>query len=234
MTNRTRLLTAALATAAALAAVPSTAQACWDGVYVETDTVSIAISTEVSEAEWSPERARSYAKWAGRIAALVPAGHSMSIEHGYISVCDLTGECKDIEQTWEDPYLSNLFELTADVLDTPRGTVARARRTNAEPMTVQVAATRNLDGAYKLANEINDAELELHGFLDVGGFPAMNEYAHVVESWKDQAPMYHVVVGSYLDRDDAEAAAASVETALGMHGFVRKLDQWSVEDELGC
>lgn len=232
MTIRTRLLVATLASVAALAS--STAQACWDGVYVETDTISIAISTEVSEAEWTPERARAYAKWAGRIAALVPEGHSMSIEHGYISICDLTGECRDIEQTWDDPYLSNLFELTADVLDAPRGTVARARRTNVEPMTVQVAATRSLDGAYEVANDINEAELELHGFLDVGGFPATNEYAHVVESWKDQAPMYHVVIGSYLDRDDAEAAAAAVESKLGMHGFVRKLDQWSVADELGC
>ncbi|MEM6989564.1 MAG: SPOR domain-containing protein [Myxococcota bacterium] len=233
MSIRTRVLTAALA-AATLVAAPATASACWDGVYVETDTVSIAISTAASDAQWSPERARSYAKWAGRIGALVPEGTTVSIEHGYITVCDETTDtCRDIEQTWDDAHLFNLFELTADVLDAPGRTIAAARRTTVEPLTVQAAATRDLYAAYKMADRINAAELGIGGFLDVGGFPSVNEYAHVVESWKGDMPMYHVVAGTFLNRADAKAAAVTLHEELGVEGFVRVLDQSSVE-ELGC
>lgn len=234
MSLKSRILPTVLAAAAFAVAAPVTASACWDGVYVETDKVSLAISAGTSDAQWSPERARSYAKWAGRLAALVPDGKTVSIEHGFITVCDDTAKtCKDIERTWDDPHLFNLFELTADVLGASGRTIAQARRTTVEPLTVQAAATHDLKVAYSLAERINNATLSIGGFLDVGGFPATNDTAHVVESWKDDTAVYHVVVGAFLDRDDADAATITLREEVGLKGFVRALDQDSVND-FGC
>ncbi len=234
MSIRSRFLSAVLAAATLAVAAPSTANACWDGVYVETDKVSMAIDTGAADAQWTPERARSYAKWAGRIGALVPEGTTVSIEHGYITVCDdSTDTCRDVDRTWDDPHLFNLFELTADVVGASGKTIAAARRTNVEPLTVQAAASRDLEAAYRMADRINAAEVSFGGFLDVGGFPAHNDRAHVVETWKGDMPLYHVVVGSFMNRDDADAAATALREDVGVNGFVRVLDQWSVE-ELGC
>lgn len=233
MSTRTRFVAAALV-AAALVAAPGTAQACWDGVYVEGEKVSIAIATDEGDTAWTPERARAYAKWIGRIGALVPDGTTMSIEHGYISICDdATRTCRDAKQSWDDPYLSNLFELTADLMQASRGTIAKARRTEVMPLTVQVAASQDFYAATAMAERINGAGLQLTGFLDVGGFPSANEYAFVVEDYDSDTLMYHVVVGSYLDRADAKAAAVALDEELGLSGFVRTLDQHS-PDSLGC
>lgn len=235
MTIRTRLFATALVAATAVTALPNRAHACWDGVFVETDKVALAIATDESSATWSPERARTYAKWAGRIGALLPEGTTLSVEHGFITICkDATESCIDIEQTWEDGHLFNLFEMTADLVDAPRGTIAKARRTTLTPLTVQVAASRNPGAAEKLAGRINAAQLGQTGFLDVGGFPTANADAHVVESWNGEAPLYHVVVGAFLDRAQADEAAVTLEDALGLDGFVRALDQSSLVEELGC
>jgi hypothetical protein len=227
----TRLLAASLA-ALTLATIPSTADACWDGVAISTERVTLAVPGDDT---WSPEDARRWAKWAGRIDALVPAGKTLSVTFGYVEICDdATGDCTEAEQTWDNDDPFTLFELTADVLGASRKEIAHARRSAATPLTVQVAASNDLDAATKLAERINEAGLGLTGFLDVGGFPAFNAYAHVVESTGTETTAYQVVVGAFLHRDAATAAVVELEKELGMTGFVRVLDQSSVSPDEGC
>lgn len=224
---------AALTLAASLAA-PATASACWDGVAFDTDRLTVSMATDLQAAEWTPERARNYAKWAGRLHALVPEGKTLDVEFGYIHLCDVVADtCEELDVTWNENYLSNLFEIVADATGVSDAQVMAARRSHMQPLTVQVAASSDLEAAESLAHDINEEMIGVKGFLEIGGFPAINDDAHVVESWKGDAPTYHVVVGSFLDREAANAAASTLKHDLGLRGFVRTLDQDSV-DSVGC
>lgn len=226
----TRLLGTSLV-AILVANVPASARACWDGVAINTDRVSLAIEGDTT---WSPEEARRWAKWAARIDALVPEGKTLSVVFGDLEICDVaSGECTTGATAWENDDAFTLFELTADAVLASNRTIAAARRTAAMPLTVQIAASRDLEAATKLAERINAAALELSGFFDAGGFPAANDYAHVVESNGSDHATFHVVVGAFLGRDDADAAATTLAAELGLHGFVRPLDQSSISEE-GC
>lgn len=221
-------LTAGLALAVALA--PATSQACWDGTAISTGKVFLALGDTTP---WSPEQARHWATWASRIDALVPEGKTLNVTHGMVEICDADGPCTELEGEWNGSAFS-LFEHAADAFEAPRKTIATARRQHAMPLTVQVAASADLEAAHALADRINGAELGLHGFLDIGGFPASNAYAHVVEGNGTDAVVYHVVVGAFLARDEADAAAATLEAELGIDGYVRRLEQSSVVSNEGC
>lgn len=228
----TRLFaTAAFAAALTTALVPGTAVACWDGMAISTDKVFLAMGDQT---QWSPERARHWATWTARIDALVPEGKRLSVTHGFVEICDAEGPCTELEGEWTNGSGFSLFEQVADAFDASRKTVATARRQHAMPLTVQVAASADLEAARALAARIDAAELGLHGFLDIGGFPSANAYAHVVEGTSDGAVVYHVVVGAFLDREQADNAATTLEGELGMRGFVRRLEQTSVVEDEGC
>lgn len=229
---RTLFATATAALAFAAALLPNTSQACWDGMAISTDKVYLAIGDETP---WSPEQARHWATWASRIDALVPEGKRLSVTHGFVEICDADGACNELEAEWSNGSAFTLFEAAADAFDASRKTIATARRQHAMPLTVQVAASADLDAARGLAVRINEADLGLHGFLDVGGFPASNAYAHVVEgTGTDGIVVYHVVVGAFLGREQADEAVATIETELGMTGYVRRLEQSSVAVVEGC
>lgn len=228
----TRLVAASLA-ALVFAAVPSTADACWDGTAITTENVSLSIAGDDT---WSPEEARRWAKWAGRIDALVPAGKSLNVMFGEIEICDdATGECAMSSRTWDDSDPFTLFEVVADEVGASRKQIAVARRAAIEPLTVQVAATHDLAAAEKMATRIDDAGLELSGFWYAGPFPGVSSSAHVVESTNaDGVTTYNIVVGAFLQRAHADEAVAVLGSELGMSGFVRALDQSSVTYEEGC
>jgi hypothetical protein len=227
----TRLLAASLA-ALTLATVPSAANACWDGISVSTERITLAVP---GDATWSPEDARRWAKWAGRIDALVPAGKTLSVVFGDVEICDdATSTCTLAPATWDNADPFTLFELVADTVGATPKQIATARKTAITPLTVQVAATDDLAAAHRLATRVNEAGLELTGFLDIGGFPAMNAYAHVVESTSTVGTRYHVVVGAFLQRDAAKSAAAELDAQLGLHGFIRTLEHSSVTEQEGC
>jgi SPOR domain len=229
--QRMRLHSPVVCSLALLAALaPNLAAACWDGIAISTDKVVVAI--EGSE-PWSPEQARHWATWIARIDALVPAGKTLSVTHGDVEVCEDGGACQQIDGEWSDASAFWLFEHTADLFAASRKQIASARHTETVPYTVQLAASHDLTAAEQLAARINAAELEVYGFLDVGGFPSSNPYAHVVESSASDAVTYHVVVGAFLEQADADAAMRVIEGELGMHGFVRPLDQSSITEE-GC
>jgi SPOR domain len=221
-------LVASLVTAV-LTGLPATAHACWDGTAIVTERTSIAIE---GEASWSPEQARRWASWAARIDALVPEGQNLSTNFGIVELCDAEGTCSTLSETWQGDGFT-LFELTAAATGASRRTIARARHRDVAPLTVQVAASHDLEAAMHLASRINEAELGLSGFMDVGGFPSSNPYAHVVESEQDGQITYGVVVGAFLGREDAETARAALSAELGLRGFVRPLDQSSIS-EMGC
>lgn len=232
MSIASRLACASLA--ALTLGAPATASACWDGVSIGTERMTLSIPTDVDRAEWTAERARSYAKWAGRLDALIPEGKTVSVEFGWITICDVAADsCTEHHIMWEDDYLPNLFEILADATEASNAKIMAARRLNTKPLTVQVAASSSLYGAEALAERINEQMLGLNGFLDIGGFPAINDDAHVVESYKGDRVTYHVVVGSFLERDKAKKAADTLEHDLGLKTLVRTLDQSSVED-VGC
>jgi len=230
MTIRSGLALALLATLAP-ALVSRPAHACWDGIAASTPKVTLAIE---SAQTWSPEQARHWAKWIARIDALVPPGKILQVMHGDIEVCDETiEECELLDVTWDDGSAFTLFERTADIFATSGATIASARRMHRMPLTVQVAASHDLEAAERLADRINAAELDLSGFLEMGGFPSDHGAAHVVESYAGDMFAYHVVVGAFLQRDEAEAAAAALASELDLHGFVRPLEQSSISGE-GC
>lgn len=212
------------------ALLPSTALACWDGMAITTDKVVIAIETD---ARWSPEEARHWAKWVARIDALVPEGKTLSVTHGYVQICTTGGACEDVAEGWEHATAFTLFERTAALFDASGSAISDARHMHAVPLTVQVAASRDLQAAEKLAARINAAELGVSGFFDAGGFPSANASAHVVESFAGDDVVFHVVVGAFLEKREAESAARTLEQELGVQGFVRTLDQSSISEE-GC
>jgi hypothetical protein len=220
-----RPVIAAFALFTALA--PTLAQACWDGVAVTTDKVTIQ---RTDTQTWDPEDVRRWAKWTARIDALVPDGSHLDVFDGDASLCDADNECTEIG-TGLTPF--QLFERTADAVDATRPAIAAARRHDAMPYTVQVAASHDLRAAEQLAARINESDLGVHGFYEAGGFPAMNEFAHVVESVGSDSVTYHVVIGAFLAKAEAEAAQSFVASELGMRGFVTALDQWSITEE-GC
>jgi hypothetical protein len=225
-----RFASALLTLVTALAVLPRSADACWDGISVSSSKVQLGIE---STAAWTPEQARYWATWIARIDALVPEGKSLSVMHGFVQICDdAGGECEGVEASWDDSQPFTLFELTADLFEAKRATIHAARRTERAPLTVQIAASHDLIAAEKLAMRINESELPLAGFLDVGGFPSSNAVAHVVEPVYYDG-VYQVVVGAFLERSDADGALQVLASELDMHGFVRTLDQWSVGYE-GC
>lgn len=218
-----------LALVAALSStlLPSLAHACWDGVALSTDKLTIQ---RFDTQSWSPEEVRHWAKWVARVDALLPEGSHLDVFEGDATFCDGQKECVEIG-TGLTPF--ELFERTADAVHASRATIHAARRMESTPYTVQVAASHDLAAAEKLATRINEAELGLHGFYEAGGFPSFNAYAHVVESFGPDDTQYHVVVGAFLAKDEATNAMDVIASELGMHGFVRKLEQSSIEEE-GC
>ncbi len=222
-------LTLVAALAPCLASTPARASS--DRLEVTSDRVTI---TMASHGAWSPEMARRWAKWVGRISALVPEGKVLQVDHGAIAICNAgTTDCVAAPATWDDGSLSTLFELTADLFATPAATITSGRRSDGHPLTVQVAATSDRGAAERLAERLNRGELELHGFLQVGGLPAFNDYAHVVVSPTATYPTYHVVVGAFLDRAQAEEALGLLDSDLGFGGYIRPLNLASPHEE-GC
>ncbi|MFO0601539.1 MAG: SPOR domain-containing protein [Polyangiales bacterium] len=80
---------------------------------------------------------------------------------------------------------------------------------------MQVLTTTSPLRAREAARAIDVAGRGAHGFIEVGGFPASNPTAHVLTA----CGVHRVVVGAFLDREEAAALAAS----LGSGAWVRTL-----------
>lgn len=218
----------ALLLAAAVVVLPArSANACWDGVYADTGRMRLL---QADDAPWSPERVRHVARWVARIEALLPARSSLSVEHGQVELCGAEGSedfgCVEPDDGWRGGDLEALFTLVADLVDADEGQRARARSLNGQALTVQVAVSRYADRAAAFADELQQrlGDEPLFGFVEVGGFPADNRFAHVIDvSTGASAPRHRVVVGAFLDAAEARAAARRVREVTGHRAFVRPL-----------
>lgn len=217
MDTRYRLHVLSLITLLAATAAPSTARACWDGYSGMYGDVAIMGPGE----RWELEIARALGTWLPRIDALLPEGASVISEFGYVEVCR-DGSCT--EHRWNDRNLAGLFQIVADTIGASPGERRAARAVETSGWTIQIAATTDPLDARRIAERFNLSDAGEHGYYEAGGFPALNDRAHVVEG-RDGAgrTVHRVIVGTFISRTDADAQAAGLGAILGQPVLVRPL-----------
>ena len=187
-----------------LLSVPSPAHACWDGTYATLGDVDL-MSSEVG---WSPERVGELATWLRRIDAVLPDGAVAMVEFGDVSIQLPDGTA--LEPAWDGRSLAGLFDVVAAAVAAPADRVRVARSLVTPVYGIQVGAFSSGAAAEAFAASVTGE----HGFVEVGGFPADNPVAHVIEV----GGTYRVVIGAFVDRASAASLAASMPGA-----FVRLL-----------
>lgn len=198
----------AFALALSLLLTPSSAYACWDGIYASMGHITIQ---QGEEFEWNVTDLENYALWLGRVNALLPPNGELTAE---FDVAELNCGEDDLQITWNGSF-PRLFNQVAAHCHTTRAERTRAMSTVTTVYTVQAGAVQNEAGANRLAASINARALDAHGFIQIGGFPANNPTAHVISD----GTVHRVWVGAFLDRAEAE----SVATELGGGAYVRSL-----------
>ncbi|MCA9607367.1 MAG: SPOR domain-containing protein [Myxococcales bacterium] len=210
---RARLLFVVIAVLATLSAA-SPAFACWDGFVAESPNVILM----GRQTRWDVGRARALARYLPQIEALL-ARHDASAEV-YFGAVELSSRETDLGTArYTDGRIGELFTSIAHALhESPRSTAALGR----PALTVQVGATRSLAQAEALAQRVHDAGRGSHGIYQAGGFPADNNPAHVLEADDARGPVFRVVVGTFLDRADADRTLEDLREG-GFQGYVREL-----------
>ena len=194
--------------ALSLLLTPCSAYACWDGVYASMGHVTLQQGEDIS---WNVADLETYALWLGRVNALLPPDGALAME---FDVAALDCGEGDVEVTWNGSF-PRLFHQVAAHCHATRAERARAMATVTTLYTVQAGAVQTEVGANRLAEDINARELDAHGFIEIGGFPANNPSAHVISSGAG----HRVWVGAFVDR----AAAAAVAAELGGGAYARRL-----------
>lgn len=211
-----------LLTVACLALTPAPALACWDGLLAESADVRLQLMGGAA-GTWDPARMQSFATWLTRIDAIAPDFlEVIATDHDVTVFCDT---CKNSENLKWDGDLATLFDRVAKAVGADRKTRRQALEQDATAYTVQIAAFATKADADALARKLNGQadSLETHGFVQIGGFPSMNDTTHVVAVSHETGPVYRVVVGAFLSRADAEAAQTLVHEETSLRGFVRPL-----------
>lgn len=209
-------------TVACLALTPASARACWDGLLAESADVRLQLMGGAA-GTWDPARMQSFATWLTRIDAIAPDFlEVLASEHDVTIFCDT---CKNAENLKWNGDLATLFDRVAKAVGADRKTRLHALEQDTTAYTVQIAAFATQAEADALALKLNGQadSLETHGFVQIGGFPAMNDTTHVVAVSHETGPVYRVIVGAFLSRADAEAAQAHVHEETSLRGFVRPL-----------
>ncbi len=201
-----------------LALSSATARACWDGHQASVGNVTLSSA----DTAWSPTRARELAAWLARIDALLPAGTTLSAEHGYVSLCPSDGpSCEEWE--WDERSLAALFREVAVRAGASARTIRSARAIRRDVLVVQIAAFADRARADALETRISESGLGEPGFYEAGGFPANNPFAHVVEAASGGRVVHRVVVGAFVDRQQAERVREGLARELGARAIVRPL-----------
>lgn len=221
MTRTLRPFSAAIAVAAAALALvaPRDAAACFDGYTAAIGKVSLMRSLPV--ASWSPDDARHVARWGARIDALVPAGAHLDVISSYVSCTSASGACGSVtEIDAGSADLRRLFQEVGTAFGASPGALRAAQRIEPALYTVQIFAGSER-GAKAMKKRVADLGAGAHGFYEAGGFPSVNDTAHVLRDSTSGA-LHRVVVGVFLSKADAEAALAEMR-AQGLTGFTRDL-----------
>jgi hypothetical protein len=204
----TRTLSIALALALSFV-VAQPARACWDGFHAHVGRV-----VEMGgDDQWDLDAIQTRATWLGRIDALLPAGGSVWVEHGYVTV-EANGVTHELE--WHDGHYVSLFRAVALAVGATPAQIRHARSVATPVYVVQTGAFLDAPLARTEARAISDRDDVEHGFLEAGGFPADNPEAHVV-TMPFARQIHRVYVGAFVDRAEADALAAR----LGHGAFVR-------------
>lgn len=199
-------------------AVP--AAACFDGYVAAYGHVQVS----GPDFEWSRERAVELATWLPRLNALA-GDEAVEVSFGEAYLAD--------GQSIEFPAdrFDILFDRLADALGTENSARDAAMALGADALTVQIAATRDRDAAYRMAATLgqgtpDDFEygVDVHGFYEAGGFPAENSAVHVLERTNEDGEIvYQLVVGSFTTRSAATDALETLRRTYQLEGFVRSL-----------
>ena len=197
---------------------PVAAAACWDGVRIETDRISIMIGdADGGDLEWPDADLDRAADWLVAIEAILPPGDELHVEFGLVYFGD-DSTCAAIE---EANSFAELFAKVGHACGRSADELARARARSASLFSVQILSTSN-----RAAAEARKAELDLdchwHGVYERGGFPSLNPCAEVESATLvDGREVHRVLVGNFLSRASAEQARASIREELGVDGMVR-------------
>lgn len=192
------------------------AHACWDGYSVRIGHIAFTGGSD----HWDPEHARELALWARRLEVLLGPDGSLEVEGGYGEAC-ADSRCVEMDEDVRSPRA--LFHAVARALAIPAARRATALRVTAAPYSVQVAATRDGAVAERLAERLSRGELPM-GFFEAGGFPSDNPEAHVVKATAaDGQTVFRVVVGAFIDRDEALAHVDEIAALTGLPTLLRAL-----------
>lgn len=194
--------------ALSLLLTPCSAYACWDGIYASMGNITIQQGENFA---WNATDLENYALWLGRVNALLPPNGQLAAE---FDVAQLDCGEGEVEISWNGSF-PRLFNQVAAHCHATRAERAHAMATVTAVYTVQAGAVQNEAGATRLADDINARELDAHGFIQIGGFPANNPTAHVTSD----GTVHRVWVGAFVNRTEAEAVAAE----LGGGAYVRRL-----------
>jgi hypothetical protein len=212
----------ALALPVALLLLSATAHPCWDGYAARIGGLTIQGGND--PARWSPDQARHVARWGTRIAALLPRGAEVLLDGNGTScqgaACGALAASGATSQR-----LPEAFDRIARARNVPPAARRSAQRSSPEVFTVQVFAGSHA-GARRTKARVLALGEGFYGFYEAGGFPATNDDAHVL---RDGA-IHRVVVGTYLDRSEADRARRALATK-GLRGFVRALPSGTSLDE---
>jgi hypothetical protein len=122
--------------------------------------------------------------------------------------------------------LPAVFRAVAQAFGVKPDAVQKASSLDPPLYTVQIFAGSER-GAREVKARVADLEVAVPSFFEEGGFPATNEFVHVM---RDNSGPHRVIVGVFLDRKDADETLAGLR-AKGFRGFVRDLPAGEAIDE---
>jgi len=230
MTNRLKVLTAALAMALVLGA-PRSADACFDEHVSQVGPVRITVAAGESGGRLSCGiGATTCATWAARLARLLPAGARLEIRSGYdvtksgnndveIELCLPPRRCRlTVSDT---DRIDEIFDKIAARVGTPPARRARIRRSDVAYFTLQAGAFARVEAAEALAQRIDDET----GGLGVDVMLAHPGPTHA--AWVEEAMLpggghvQRVMAGTFAGRASAVRARARVAALTGEMPLVR-------------
>lgn len=210
---------------------PTPASACWDGFSAELGKVSIEGEVHPeSEPEWQIGQARALARWGTRLNALLPHDSSLDIAFLSVTLCvpRHRHKCAEIPAPWWkeagdaspaqlDHWLGRAFALVATrIRATPRR-IAVARRASSTLFTVQVGSYRSRGLAERQVEQLNHMvrynylPWESRSFYVAGGFPALDDVAHLLPCRIKGHVWHRVVVGEFTSLKNAMSYRAAIE-----------------------
>lgn len=224
-----RSLTAIAAVTLLLVAAPTAARAGWGGTRVETGRVTVV--SRALDDQWRIAVTRHAALWTARIEALLPQGINLSVEQGTVelwSIADPEFIPLVSSEIWEEEDMGQLFLIVADLVEANAEDRGRAMEVSRRPLTVQVAATTSDRVARELARlvqeNLREEQLDTNGFVEYAGAPAWNDSVWITSHLTPNGRRrYQVIVGAFVDEENARLVLERTREVTGLEGFVRFL-----------